>query len=261
MDKTSEEDVKILIDNKVLYDPVAHMITPDRNGGENYPLAVPASMCLRYLLKKQGELVTHQELLNHVWTSRGMHVSASTLYQNISLIRKTLFRAGVQKEIVKTLPKRGFIVPADVLLYVNKNKVQAKTGLNHESNVVHAEPQIGYRGKLLTFIKRYSFYIIVYLILFILLLTFPKNEEKISFDNYKSFMDIDDCHIYRNITIRDDDFYKKFIALHKLQCDSRKWWYITNYPPSERFSVIACISPINLQSGVKPRCTSSYYMN
>ncbi|MCU6172066.1 winged helix-turn-helix domain-containing protein [Enterobacter bugandensis] len=261
MNATSEEYVKILIDNNVLYDPVAHMITPDRSGGENYPLAVPASMCLRYLLKKQGELVTHQELLNHVWTARGMNVSASTLYQNISLIRKTLFRAGVQKEIVKTLPKRGFIVPADVLLYLYKNEDQVNTGLNHDSDAVHEKPQIECRGKLITFLKCYSFMIIAYIILFILLLIFPTNEEKMSFDNYNSFMDIDDCHIYRNVTIRNDDFYKNFIKSHKLQCDSRKWWYMTNYPPSERFSVIECISPINLQPGVKPKCTSSYYMH
>lgn len=52
--------------------------------------------------------------MNEVWRKHGMEVTVNTLYQNISILRKTLKRVGVDENIIITVPKKGITLSARV---------------------------------------------------------------------------------------------------------------------------------------------------
>ncbi|MQK22569.1 transcriptional regulator, partial [Escherichia coli] len=61
-------------------------------------------------MRNQGRIVTQAELLQNAWGERGMSVTPNTLYQNISLLRKSLNRFNVNGTLIQTIPKRGFMI-------------------------------------------------------------------------------------------------------------------------------------------------------
>lgn len=73
-------------------------------------ISAPAAYCFLLLIEKQGELVTHEELYQYAWRQFGMEATANTLYQNISVIRRGLEKCGLQEDIIRTMPRRGFIL-------------------------------------------------------------------------------------------------------------------------------------------------------
>ncbi len=52
--------------------------------------------------------------MNEVWRKHGMEVTVNTLYQNISILRKTLKRVGIDENIIITVPKKGITLSAQV---------------------------------------------------------------------------------------------------------------------------------------------------
>ncbi|UJL39955.1 winged helix-turn-helix domain-containing protein [Salmonella enterica subsp. enterica serovar Kentucky] len=74
----------------------------------NIILTTPASRCLRLLLKTPLRRLT-TNILSKVWEEDGMVVSANTLYQNISIIRRGLRTVGENEDtLIITVPRRGF---------------------------------------------------------------------------------------------------------------------------------------------------------
>lgn len=52
--------------------------------------------------------------MNEVWRKHGMEVTVNTLYQNISILRKTLKRVGIEENIIITVPKKGITLTAQI---------------------------------------------------------------------------------------------------------------------------------------------------
>lgn len=71
----------------------------------------PANQCLAILLEKQPEIVNQDYLFHHVWEKNGLPTNANTLYQSISLIRKAFKAAGIEENIIKTVPRLGLTIP------------------------------------------------------------------------------------------------------------------------------------------------------
>ncbi len=78
------------------------------NSGE--PVSVPpkALLILSLLLEKNGEIVSRQELLERVW--HATFVEEANITYTISLLRKALG----DKELVQTIPKRGYRFTAEI---------------------------------------------------------------------------------------------------------------------------------------------------
>ena len=75
---------------------------------ENEPIdmSVKAVELLFVLIESEGEVVSKDELLNKVW--QGSFVEESVLSQNVYLLRKTFKDLGLEEDIIKTVPRRGY---------------------------------------------------------------------------------------------------------------------------------------------------------
>lgn len=105
---------KYIINNEVIFDVNLNELTPLVDSGESVMLNMPTARCLLLLLQSNGQVVSREEFLEKVWNERGIVVSQNTFYQNISLLRKSLAKAGLNSEAIVTIRQRGFILSSDV---------------------------------------------------------------------------------------------------------------------------------------------------
>ncbi|YCI28793.1 winged helix-turn-helix domain-containing protein [Erwinia sp. PK3-005] len=103
------------INNNVIFDPLKHTLTSSKFYPEkDTKLNQPTSRCLSLLIERKGCVITQEDFMNEVWRKHGMEVTVNTLYQNISILRKTLKRVGIDENIIITVPKKGITLSAQV---------------------------------------------------------------------------------------------------------------------------------------------------
>ncbi|MEA4423750.1 winged helix-turn-helix domain-containing protein [Klebsiella pneumoniae] len=83
---------------------------------EAITLNTPSARCLQLLLESNGNIISRDEFLSAVWKERGVVVSQNTFYQNISLLRKSLLRAGLTQDVVATVRQRGFVIATGTVI-------------------------------------------------------------------------------------------------------------------------------------------------
>ncbi|PKH22188.1 hypothetical protein CIG19_12820 [Enterobacterales bacterium CwR94] len=89
-------------------------LTHQNNVEEKTSLPAAGGRLLTFLILRNGEPVTKEAILYEVWEKEGFAPSTNNLYHYISLIRRLLSDLGLQ-DIIRTLPKIGFILEADVI--------------------------------------------------------------------------------------------------------------------------------------------------
>jgi DNA-binding winged helix-turn-helix (wHTH) protein len=110
------------INNDVIFDPLNHTLTASKFYPEkDTKLNQPTSRCLALLIERRGSIITQEDFMNEVWRKHGMEVTVNTLYQNISILRKTLKRVGIDENIIITVPKKGITFSAQVEVLDEKN--------------------------------------------------------------------------------------------------------------------------------------------
>lgn len=98
-----------LINETVLFEPDARRLC----SLADYPsraviLHGPVSECLLQLLEQNEQVLTQRYLFAAVWEKQGAVVTTNALYQTIASIRKALKSAGLEENVVITIPKAGF---------------------------------------------------------------------------------------------------------------------------------------------------------
>jgi DNA-binding winged helix-turn-helix (wHTH) protein len=105
----------IYLIDKVLYfrpdDGAIWWSTPNES---NTVLTTTASRLLWLLLERQGELLMRDDIIYHVWTRHGLEGSNNSLNQYISTIRRSLGAFGLEGEIIKTVPRLGFMFSREI---------------------------------------------------------------------------------------------------------------------------------------------------
>ena len=98
-----------LINEVLIFDPEGRRLGP-RAGYPQRAMTLhgPVSECLLQLLEHNGQVLSQRYLFAAVWEKNGAVVTTNALYQTIASIRKTLKSAGLDENIVITLPKEGF---------------------------------------------------------------------------------------------------------------------------------------------------------
>jgi TolB-like protein/Tfp pilus assembly protein PilF len=82
-----------------------------RRGGAIVPLPPKAVELLVVLFRNRGQVVTKNELLDAVWEET--FVEESVLSNNIYILRKTLAQLGAGRNLIKTVPRRGYCFVAE----------------------------------------------------------------------------------------------------------------------------------------------------
>lgn len=88
---------------------------------------------LDYLLSHSGRTISRDELLGAVWTDYGLRPSGSSLNQNISILRRSLIQFGGSEDIIRTLPKIGYMIDENLVTEILQNR-SAQTQQDIKSN-------------------------------------------------------------------------------------------------------------------------------
>ncbi|MEN4978182.1 winged helix-turn-helix domain-containing protein [Erwinia billingiae] len=271
----------IQLEDNVVYSPITHSLYKSGDSENQVALAIPASLCLLSLLQHKGEIVSHSDLLSFAWESRGMMVSPNTVYQNMSILRKALESMGVSNEMIRTVPKRGFMIPAGFpveFVYENEESISQAD----EVSMATPAPVLHSAGEITSFPpssaipsapvavkknrKRHYVYFGVACCMAFLIATAATRylgDDAIPAyiaPDFSALGNVKDCQVFRNYSSRDDAFFTKFIADKNVECGTQKWWYITNYPPSQQVSILRCSKELTAPTSEKtPLCTSDFY--
>ena len=102
-----------IIDSKVEFNYLACTLrSVDKD--ISFTLLAASSECFHFLLQNQGDLVNKSKLTYEGWEKYGLHVSDNTFYQNVLVIRKGLKACGIDYEVIKTLPRKGLLIPQTI---------------------------------------------------------------------------------------------------------------------------------------------------
>src|SRR4051794_19293317 len=91
-------------------DPTSDQLS--RDGGKAGRIDAPALRLLLYLADRPGEVVSIDELLDHVWS--GVTVSSDSVYQAVTSLRRLLGDDAKQPAYIATVPRRGYRMVAAV---------------------------------------------------------------------------------------------------------------------------------------------------
>ncbi len=112
-----------LINKEIIFDVNSCELRTLNPDGTKVTLNAPTARCLQLLIENGGKVVSRDDFLERVWMARGIVVSQNTFYQNISLLRKSLKKAGLTDEIIVTVRRNGFILaPGTHLEIVEKEE-------------------------------------------------------------------------------------------------------------------------------------------
>ncbi|WP_413110568.1 winged helix-turn-helix domain-containing protein [Thaumasiovibrio sp. DFM-14] len=139
---------KLLIGKRFLFDPSDNSLIDQHDGHELIRLGTNESRALQLLTEEPGAIITRQHLHNYVWRQQGFEVDDSSITQAISTLRKALKDSTKSPEFIKTIPKRGYQIIADVEPYVHQeiselSQTQVESSKTTLSNVESSEHENG----------------------------------------------------------------------------------------------------------------------
>ncbi|MEG5888149.1 winged helix-turn-helix domain-containing protein [Enterobacter ludwigii] len=84
-------------------------------------LPVPSSRLLTELIKSNGVLLSRDDILKKVWEDHGFRASSSNLNNYLSILRKQIALLLPHQNVITTIPKKGVMLSADVVLRNNSD--------------------------------------------------------------------------------------------------------------------------------------------
>jgi cholera toxin transcriptional activator len=105
---------KFILAGRYTFDPNNNSLTDKENEEEIVRLGSNESRILLLLITKPNDVIKREELHDFVWRKQGFEVDDSSLTQAISTLRKALNDSTKQPEFVKTVPKLGYQMIAQV---------------------------------------------------------------------------------------------------------------------------------------------------
>ena len=251
-----------IINDSVLFIPDENKLCPiSINGtevifdGPEITLNAPVSRILFLLLTCNGDVVSHEDIIWEVWGKLGQVVALNTLYQNVSLLRKSLKKANTESSSIRTHPKSGFSfrgkitviksrlpleAEPDSLDDINVGKLKENSSIianssikdiqdiapaTHEPNNSHLHKKTRKKAFLTTFLT-----IIFILITTFLLLFLKKYHGDKGFTDAHILLDhINHCPLYIDKVNKGNNFNKliSFLKDSKVTCAQNEFMYLT----------------------------------
>ena len=106
--------MQFIIDKDIYFRPADGAIWRIDTENEKKHLTLTNSRLLTYLIEHRGEVITRDAVFQSVWEAYGLHSSNNTLNQYISLLRRIFTDLGAGPQLIKTIPKTGFMFNAEV---------------------------------------------------------------------------------------------------------------------------------------------------
>lgn len=222
-------------------------------------LNTPTSECLYLILSKNNQIITQDEFFKNVWESNGEYVSLNTLYQNISILRKSFKELGVDEEIITTIAKKGFKLNSDIRISVLEKKLDRIS-----DSVDNSKKQKEYRfshGTLGLAVLSIIFVSLLITIYYQSARFFSYNPKEIDY-GYSETARVSDCHIYTfNINRKkeklDIGVISNLIKEYPIDCSKNGHLYVNWQEYSNYYSVISCNKQVTPDSIVD--CRTIFY--
>jgi DNA-binding winged helix-turn-helix (wHTH) protein len=251
-----------LLDDIVEFHANEHYLINLQQDQEKIPLNSPASRCFQLLIENRGSIIEQKMFFEKVWNKHGTYVSANTFYQNISILRRGLVKAGLSDDIVKTVSRKGLTLSktlnVKVINYALHEKIepQITSELTEKNEEQHETEQTTHPHYLVN-ISKISM-LIIGLALTGATVFYYINQPDSYFSQYQKIKSIGDCQFFiKNPTVKIN-LITQIIDNLQEQCHTFKNYYITSYTFSPRLSIIKCKEEIN--SAKKHHCISEYYI-
>lgn len=231
-----------IINDIVEFDSQRNALTLLISPFDTITLNIPASRCLELLLIKHNKIVPQADFFYAAWEKYNTYVTLGTFYQNISLLRKSLKKIGLDDDIIVTIPRKGLSI-------TEKTKVEEKFPPEHLSNLldlfkVFRKIQVNGKTKIGAIVKN----IILCSIFFIIILTpvFIINiNNKINMLEYSILSKSNLCIIYC-LDIINKNNALTILDNFKLDYLSCNYTYLNVSPYLSGLSIGECDQVINI---------------
>lgn len=270
---------KIIINSIVNFEPEKKKIS----GGKGiFTLSASAALCFELLIENVGNLVTHDQFYDYAWRRFGMEPTSTSLYQNISTLRKSLRNSGMEQDIIRTMPRRGFLLsPLTEISRIGPERItedddneevisndtpdtnddfmekNETTEMNSSRPLLpidlKTQPVTRRHNRMRYFLACASGIAIGTIAYFI-----QTHMREGSLFTPKSVY-YKGCIIYSNKdnNFQGDEMFRLIDGLN-LRCENNRYAYITSYRFSDRISLIVCRNPLGDKETSK--CHSFYYI-
>lgn len=282
-----------IINNDVTFDPESNVIHSKINN-KTVNMLTPSGQCLLILLENKGNIVSKKQIYEFVWERYGLTATDNAFYQTVLYLRKNLKEAGLLAEVVKTVPRKGVLVPSTVQV----EKIVQHQGApidspaapvvkpildkpplhphdDERADLSQAHPVVervatttGDIDKTpsdteVNSIKKrahYAFYLLPLLIALMLVLAkFWQASENTAdyFANYTKVAELEGCSIFTDAGQKLLAEYKSYIVNTQMNCSKKPYVYFTKMEFVKRISLINCTKEEN--RGTKRNECISYY--
>lgn len=106
--------MKYIIEGQVFFRPEDGTFWMEEREDEKVILPPIVARLMTLLVDRQGTVLTRDEIMNFVWTVHGLEPSGNSLNQYISNIRRNFQNVGLGDDVIKTIPRIGFIFNAEL---------------------------------------------------------------------------------------------------------------------------------------------------
>lgn len=104
----------IIEETLLYYSETGILCLIDKESEQSITLPGTPNRILSYLLINKGKALSKEEILKGVWESHGIDGSSNSLKQYLSYLRKILVTYLPEKEIITTVPRRGYMISDEV---------------------------------------------------------------------------------------------------------------------------------------------------
>ncbi|MTD42657.1 hypothetical protein GIX45_29305 [Erwinia sp. CPCC 100877] len=272
--------------NDVRFSPQKRILF-NNESGEKVVLTNISAKCLLCFCERYEELISHDELIEFVWDVQHKTVQYNSLYQTLLILRRSLVQAGLRQEMIRTVPRKGFIMSgiklercsADECLDVQQEdcageSVLADASVAPDESVEVVPPLRAPQNAEMPNKPLQTSWIMPHLPLAaclaaLLLLTLIgvwhlfHSGNRNFFRGYEVVKDAPGagiCTWFYNSDATNFERHRQFSADHPELCNAQEAIYVTAYDTSRKISAVACSNSLTTASR-QAHCLSWYYPN
>jgi DNA-binding winged helix-turn-helix (wHTH) protein len=278
--------------NNVRFSPEERTLFNDESG-EILALTNISARCLLCFCERYEELISHDELIEFVWDVQHKRVQYNSLYQTLLILRRSLVQIGLSQEMIRTLPRKGFIMGG---IHLERHSSEALPDIQHHDGTAerlavmeapavqdeivddvpplvmpqHIEAQIPEiaPGKAPGITLRLSIVTCLAMAVLSVLamvglwhIISPKSRN--FFSGYEVVKDAPGagiCTWLYNSDATNFQRHRQFSADHPELCNAQEAIYVTAYDTSRKISAVACSNSLTTANR-QAHCLSWYYPN
>lgn len=252
-----------LIDNKIIYDKYKRELSKIDEPKKSIKISKPGAQCLQILIEANHTVVSQNNICEYIWGGKGIIVGANTLHQHIYMLRKSFSTLGVDKGIIKTVPRLGINIPESFTI----SPIDTKTEFNKCDNAQQSFPyELTPMHEKVTshkINKKVNHGNIILAILSILSIAttiiLTHFYQELLNNEYSYLGQYHSCMIYRDSEEFKLPYITSRIIKHEINCDynEKHFLYFSENKKSRMESIILCESRIG--GNLKGNCKSFHW--